>query len=131
MLFWKSLVGLNVQSHLISSSHVSHSRQSVKKYHGNILMGRLRPITLFHCKNSELSLRCSKWTSPASTCVFWISAACQLPEPRPRFPVVKTTNVSKSNMADRVYISCLQTLISWISFPVHKPTKSVNFVCSI
>ena len=29
----------------------------------------------------------------------------------PRFPVVKTKNVSKSSMADLVYISCLQTLI--------------------
>ena len=56
-------------------------------------------------------LRCSKWTPPACALQIWISAACQLPQPRPRFPVVKTNNVPKSNMADRVYISCLKILI--------------------
>ena len=56
-------------------------------------------------------LHCSKWTPHACSCVIWISAACQLPSLHPRFAFVKTNNVAKSNMTDRVYISCLQILI--------------------
>ena len=52
------------------------------------------------------------------------------------FQLSKQTKVSESNMADRVYISCLQTFILWIykqwlAFTCTNQPKNVNFGSTI
>ena len=46
----KSLVNLNVKSHLSSSSHISHSRQSLKKSLGSAIVTTVASIC--HCETS-------------------------------------------------------------------------------